>query len=126
MIGHKGQREGAGESDERRELPCKEIDHRDGKCSEDQWDDSEISFGLGERIELMGENKEKGRVKIRRILLIKVKLTSETIPRIIERMDFIYPERFLIKAVKPERKAYQKTKNDNNNFFSFHVAHINS
>lgn len=126
MIGHKGQREGAGESDERRELPCKEIDHRDGESSEDQGDDSKVPFGLGERNELMRENKEKGRMKIRWVLLIKSYLISEIIPRIIERMDFIYPERFLIKSVKPEGKTYEKTKHDDNNFFSFHVAHINS
>jgi len=72
VVGHKAQREGAGKGDERRKLSCKKIDHGDGKSSEDQGDDSEVSFGLAERIQLMGENKEKGRVKISRIPLIEV------------------------------------------------------
>jgi len=104
-------------------LSCKKIDHWDGKSSEDQGDDSEVPFGLGERMELMGENKEKGRVEIRWILLIKFYLASEIIPRIIEGVDFIDPERFLIKGVKSEYKTYEKAKNDGNNFFSFYVAH---
>jgi len=107
-------------------LPCKKIDHGDGKSSEDQGDDSEVPFGLGERMELMGENKEKGRVEIRWILLIKFYLASEIIPRIIEGVDFIDPERFLIKGVKSEYKTYEKAKHDDKNFFSFYVAHNNS
>jgi len=71
VVGHEGQRKGAGKGDERRKLSCKQIDHGDGEGSEDQGDDSEVSFGLGERIELVGENEEKGRMKIRGILLIE-------------------------------------------------------
>ena len=107
-------------------MSCKEIDHRDGKSSQDQWDDSQVSFGFGERIELMGENEEKGRVKISRILLIKVKLTSKIISRIIEGMDFVHPERFSVEGVESEGKAYEKAKSDDKNFFSFYVAHIDS
>jgi len=123
VVGHKAQREGAGKSDERRKLSCKKIDHGDGKSSEHQGDDSQVSFGFGERIELMGENEEKGRVKISRILLIKVKLTSKIISRIIEGMDFVHPERFSVEGVESEGKAYEKAKNDDKNFFSFYVAH---
>ena len=36
--------------------------------SEDQRDDSKVLFGFGERIELMGEYEEKGRVGESRIL----------------------------------------------------------
>jgi len=50
-------------------------------------------------------------------------LTSEIIPGVIEGVDFIYPERFLIKTVKSEGKADEKAKNDDKNFFSFYVAH---
>jgi len=35
VIGHEGKRKGAGKGNERRKLPCKEIDHGDGKGSED-------------------------------------------------------------------------------------------
>jgi hypothetical protein len=119
VIGHKGQREGAGKGDERRKLPCKEIDHGDGKGSEDQRDDSKVPFGFGERIELMGEYEEKGRVKIRRILLVKGNLAFKTVPRIIERMDFIYPEGFSIKGIEPQSKADEKAEKEDKNFFSF-------
>ncbi len=123
MVGHNGQGHDAWKGDERRKLSCKKIDHGDGKSPEDQGDDSKISLRPGERIELMGENKEKGRVKIRRILLIKVKLTSKIIPRVIEGVDFIHPEGFLIKGVKSEGKAQENAKNQEKNFFSFDVAH---
>jgi hypothetical protein len=126
VVCHEGQRDGAGKGDGRGKLPGKKIDHGDGKGSEDQGDDSKVSFGLGEGIELVGKNEEERRMKIRRILLIKLYLAFKIISRIIERMDFIYPERFLIKSVKPEGKAYEKAKDDDNNFLSFYVAHINS
>jgi hypothetical protein len=92
VVSHKDQREGAGKGDERRKLSCKKIDHGDGKSSEDQGDDSEVSFGLGERIELMSENKEKGGVKERWVFTIKFQLTLKIIPRIIEGIDFVDPE----------------------------------
>jgi hypothetical protein len=123
VIGHKGQREGAEKGNERRKLSCKEIDHRDGKGSEDQGDDSEVSFGLGEGIELVGENEKKRRVKISRILLIIVKLTSKIISRIIEGVDFVHPERFSIKGVESEGKPCEKAQNDDNNFFSNYIPH---
>jgi hypothetical protein len=105
VVGHKTQRESAGKSDGNRKLSCKQVNHGDGKGSEDQWDDPEVSFGLGKGIELMGQNKEKGRMKIRRVLLIKFYLPSKIISRVIEGVDFIYPERFLVKCVKPQGKT---------------------
>jgi hypothetical protein len=71
MVGHEGQRESAGKGDEWRKLSCEEIDQGDGEGPEDQGDDSEVPFGFGEGIELMGEDEEKGRVKIRGVLFIK-------------------------------------------------------
>jgi hypothetical protein len=64
MVGHEGQRESAGEGDERRKLSCKEIDHGDGKGSKDQRDDPEIPFWFGEWIELMSEYEKERRMKI--------------------------------------------------------------
>jgi hypothetical protein len=104
VVGHKGQRHGAWKGDERRKLSCKQVNHGDGKGSEDQRDDPKVSFGLGERIQLMGENKKEGRMEIRRILLIKLYLASEIISRIVECVDFINPERFLVKGVKSQGK----------------------
>ena len=91
MVGHEGQTESAGEGDERRKLSCKEIDHGDGKGSKNQRDDSEISFGFGEGIELMSEDEEEGRMKIRRIPFIIFYLVSKVISGVIEGVDFIHP-----------------------------------
>jgi hypothetical protein len=104
-------------------LSCKQIDHGDGEDSEDQGDNPEVSFGFGERIELVGENEEKGRMKIRGILFIEFYLAFEVVSGVIEGMDFVYPEGFFIKGVKSEGKAYEKAENDDKNFFSFYVAH---
>jgi len=119
MVGHKGQREGAEKSDQRRKLPRKEIDHRDGKGSENQGDDPEVPFGLGKRVQLMGENEEEGRMKIRRILFIKFYLAVEIISGIVECMDFVHPERFLIKGVESQAKTDEKTNDEDNDFFTF-------
>lgn len=51
VVGHEGERKGAGKSDGRKKLSCKEKDHGDGEGSEYQRNDSEVSFWLGERIE---------------------------------------------------------------------------
>jgi len=119
MVGHKGQREGAEKSDQRRKLPRKEIDHGDGKGSENQGDDPEVPFGLGKRVQLMGENEEEGRMKIRRILFIKFYLAVEIISGIVECMDFVHPERFLIKGVESQAKTDEKTNDEDNDFFTF-------
>jgi hypothetical protein len=71
----------------------------------------------------MGKNKEEGRMKIRRILLIKFDLPSEIVSGVVEGMNFVHPQGLLIKAVESQGKAYEETKNENKNFFSFWVAH---
>jgi hypothetical protein len=53
----------------------------------------------------MGEHKKEGRVKKRGILLIKSELGSEIIPGVIEGMDFIHPEGFLVEGVESENKS---------------------
>jgi len=110
MVGHKGKGKSTSKGDGTRKLSCKEIDHRDGEGSEDQGDNPEVSFRLGERIELMGKDEEEGRMKISRILLIKFNLPSEIVSGVIEGVDFIYPERFVVEGVKPQSKTYEKTK----------------
>jgi len=123
VVGHEGQRKGTGKGDERRKLSCKEIDHGDGEGSEDQGDNPEVSFGLGKRIELVGENEEKGRMKIRWILFIEFYLAFEVVSGVIEGMDFVHPERFLIESVEPQCKTDDQTKGENKNFFSFFIHH---
>jgi len=119
MVGHKGERKSTSKGNERRKLSCKEIDHGDGEGSEDQGDNPEVSFGLGKRIELVGENEEKGRMKIRWILFIEFYLAFEVVSGVIEGMDFVHPERFLIESVESQRKAYKETENQDKYFFSF-------
>jgi hypothetical protein len=100
VISHEGQREGTGEGDRRRERSCKEIEHGNGEGSEDQRDDAQISFGPGKRVELVGEDEEERRMKKGWVLLIEFDLPFEIIPGVIEGMDLVHPERFLIESVK--------------------------
>ena len=111
MIRHESQRQSAGKGDGSRKLSGKEIDHRNGEGSEDQGDDSKVSFGFIEGIELMGENEEERRMKISRILFIEFNLAFEIVSGVIESMDFIHPKGFLIKSVKPQGKAYKEAEN---------------
>ena len=119
MVGHKGQGKSTSKGDGRGELSCKQIDHGDGEDSEDQGDNPEVSFGVGERIELVGENEEKGRMKIRWILFVEFYLAFEIVSGVVEGMDFVYPERLSIKGVEPQSKAYEEAKNKDKNFFLF-------
>jgi hypothetical protein len=48
----------------------------------------------------MGEDKEEGRLEGGWILFVKFYLTSEIVPGVIEGMDFIQPERLLVKTVE--------------------------
>ena len=91
VVSHEGQREGTGEGDRRRERSCKEIEHGDGEGSEDQWDDPQIPFGIGKRIELMGEYKKEGGLKEGRIFFKKLYLPPKVIPGIIKCINFIHP-----------------------------------
>jgi len=108
VISHEGQGEGAGEGDGRRKGSCKQIEHGDGEGSEDQGDDPEVSFGLGERIKLMGEDEEERRMKEGRVFFIKFDLSFEIISGIIVGMDFVHPEGFFVEGVKSQGKAYKK------------------
>jgi len=119
VVSHEGQREGAGKGDERRKLSRKEIDQGDREGSEDQRDDSEIPFGFGERIELVGENKEEGRVEISRSLFIKLYLAFKVISGVIEGMDFVHPEGFLVEGIESQGEADNQTKKENEDFFAF-------
>jgi hypothetical protein len=117
VVGHEGQRKRTGKGNGRRKLSCKEIDHRDGEDSEDQRNDPEVPFRLGERIELMGENKKEGRMKIRRVLFIKLDLPTEIVSGVIEGVDLVHPERFLIEGVEPQGEAQENAEKKGNNFF---------
>ncbi len=108
VVGHEGQRKGTGEGDRKGKRSCEEIDHGDGEDSEDQRNDSKVSFWLGERVELMGENKKEGRMKISRFLFIKFYLAFEVISGVIEGMDFVHPERLLVKGIDPQGKTDEK------------------
>jgi len=79
VVSHEGKGEGAGKGDGRGEGYCKEIDHWDGESSKDQRDDPEIPFRFGERIELVCEDEEEGRMKEGWVLFIKFYLAFEII-----------------------------------------------
>jgi hypothetical protein len=66
----------------------------------------------------MSEDKEKGRVEVSRIFLIEFQLAFEIILRVVECMDFVHPERFLIKRVEPQEKADEQAKRKDKKFFS--------
>ena len=67
----------------------------------------------------MCDKKEEWSLKVGGILLVKGQLAFQTVPRIIKRINFIYPERFSIKGVKPQGEADEKTQKEYKNFFSF-------
>jgi len=123
VVGHEGQREGRWKGDGRGEGYCKEIDHWDRESSKDQRDDAEVPFRFGERIELVCEDEEEGRMKIRRILFVKFYLVFEVISGVIEGMDFIHPEGLLIEGVEPQDKAYKEAENQDQEFFLFWGLH---
>ncbi len=50
----------------------------------------------------MGEDEEEGGVEVGWAFLVKVYLTFEAIPGVIEGINFIRPERLLIIGVKPQ------------------------
>jgi hypothetical protein len=52
-------------------------------------------------VEEMGEDIKQGRMKVCRILFIIFQLAFKTISRIIEGMDFVNPEGFLIEGIDP-------------------------
>jgi hypothetical protein len=56
----------------------------------------------------MGEDEEEGRMKKVGVSFIKFYLVFEVIPGVIEGMDFIQPEGFLIEGIKPQGKAYKE------------------
>jgi hypothetical protein len=58
MIGHQGQRECARKSDGWGKLSGEEIDCRDGKDSEDQRNNTQISFRFFKWVEKMSENED--------------------------------------------------------------------
>jgi hypothetical protein len=58
-------------------------------------------------------------MKVRRILFIIFQLISYTISRIIEGVDFVNPERFLVEGVESQSKADEKTEKKDEDLFSF-------
>jgi hypothetical protein len=117
VVSHERQREGARKGDRRRKLSRKKIDHDDGKGSKDQGNDTQIPFRLGKRVKQVSQNEKKGWVKESWILFIEVKLISKPILRILEGINFVYPEGFLVKRVKSHDEPYDANTKQNQNFF---------
>lgn len=117
MIGHKGQRKSTRKGDAGREGSCEKVNHGDGKGSKDKRQESKIPFRLCKRIKRVGENKKKRGVEIRRILLVEFYLLPKPISGIIEGMDFVQPQRLLIKRIKPQEEPNKKAEDQKNRFF---------
>jgi hypothetical protein len=66
----------------------------------------------------MGEDEEEGRMEKAGVTFIKFYLVFEVIPGIIEGMDFINPEGFLVEGIEPQGKSHQKAEKKHKNFFS--------
>jgi len=79
LINHDHKGQSAWNGDPAGEQTCQKKDHRDRKDSEDQGDDSKISFRLGERVEEVSGHEKEGRMKVGRILFIILELRHETI-----------------------------------------------
>ncbi len=67
----------------------------------------------------MGENKKEGGVEESRVLFIEFYLAIEIISGIIESVDLVYPQGFLVKGIKSQTEAYEQAKNEDEKFSSF-------
>lgn len=81
-------------------MPGNEVNHRNGKSSEDQGNDTEIPFWFCKGVKLMGEDEEKGRMKESWVFFIEFQLTAEIIPRILEGINFVKPKGFPVEGVE--------------------------
>ena len=71
----------------------------------------------------MSEGKEERRVKESRILLVKFQLVFDAISRIVESVDFIQPEGFLVKGIGPQSKTNKETNNYDKKLLPKHLTH---
>ena len=67
----------------------------------------------------MGQDEEERWVKIGWFLLIKIYLFLDIISRIIESIDFIPPEGFLVEGVESQGEANEETEKEDQEFSLF-------
>ena len=79
MVYHKGEGEGAGKGDACGELPCEEINHRYGKGSKYERNDSEVSLRLGKGVKEVGQNEEERKMEVSRVRFVKFELALDSI-----------------------------------------------
>jgi hypothetical protein len=72
--------------------PSKKIYQWNRESSGDEGDNPKIPLWFLKGIKEMGQNKEKGRMKVNRIFFIKLDLFLETVTRIIIGVNFIQPK----------------------------------
>ncbi len=123
MVGHEGKGDGAGEGDRGRELFGEEVEHGDGEGAKEEGEDAEVSFWFLEGVEEVGEDEEEWGVEVGWILLIELELGFEVITGVVEGVDLIYPEGFLVEAIEPECEAQKKAKDEDKDFFLFQMIH---
>ena len=71
----------------------------------------------------MCKNEEERGMKEGGVFFVEFYLAFEIISRIIEGIDFVHPEGFLVKGIKPQDKPYKKTEDEDEKFFIFSFIH---
>jgi hypothetical protein len=71
VVCHKGKPEAARKGDACGKLSCEEINHRYGKGSKYERNNSEVSFRLCKRVKEVGKNKEQRRMEVSGVLFVK-------------------------------------------------------
>ena len=99
MIGHKGQGNCAWKGDRRGELSGQEEYGWNAKDPKYERDDANVPFGFGKREKIVGHHKKKRGLEIRGVLCVESNLAPQIIAGVSQRIDFIQPERFLVKVV---------------------------
>jgi len=67
----------------------------------------------------MGKKEKEGRVKKSGVLFVEADLVRETIPGVVEGVDFIAPKRFSVKRIEPQSKTDQQAQGEYGDLSSF-------
>ncbi len=109
VVSHEGQHKSAWNSNRRGKGSRKKIDHGDGESPENKRHDPKISLRFFKWVEDMGENiEERGVKEVSRMFFEIFYLTFEVLSGVIKGVDFINPERLVIKSIEPQGKTDDK------------------
>ena len=68
----------------------------------------------------MGEDEEERGMEESGVFFIEFDLAFKVIPGVVEGVDFVGPEGFLVKGIESQCKTNDQTQDEEANFFSFH------